>query len=387
MDREHSTTLIDHLAQVPDPRCLRGQRFEWRILLAILAAGLASGHKSPSAIADWMQEHAQELLEQLKPAKRRLPSQTTLWRALNKVKREEVEQQVAAHNQALDREDAAATRVKAANGEFLQGQSLDGKAVRGASAHGTATFLVSLARHGSGYVLAQVGVPGKGHELQGARQLLTGRDLTGTVTTMDARLAQRWLARLICGQGGHYLMVVKGNQAEMYHDIELLFQQPLVPAQPGEFLCYRYSEKGHGRLETRMLECSTALQGYLDWPGAAQVMRRTCRRVDLRTGAVEQEITYGITSLQRKLAGPRRLERFFRGHWTIENREHYVRDDTMGEDRGQVHAANGPQVLAALRNGLITLLHYHGWSNIAEALRHYGAFPQRALRLIGWSAQ
>ena len=387
MGREHSTTFIDHLAQVPDTRCPRGRRFEWRILLAILTAGLASGYKTPGAIADWMQEHAEELLDQLKPAKGRLPSLTTLWRALNKVKQEEVEQQVAEHNQALDREDAPATRVEAANGELLQGQSLDGKEVRGASAHGTPTFLVSLARHGSGYVLDQVRVPSKGHELRGTRQLLAGRDLTGTVTTMDARLTQRWIARLICAQGGHYQMVVKCNQEELYRHIELLFQQPPVPARPGEFLSYCYSEKGHGRLETRTLECSTALQGYLDWPGAAQVMRRTCRRVNLRTGEVEQEITYGITSLDRKLAGPEHLERFWRGHWTIENREHYVRDDTMGEDRGQVHAGNAPQVLAAMRNGLITLLHYQGWSNIAEALRHYGAFPHRALRLIGWSAQ
>ncbi len=387
MDREHSTTFIDRLAQVPDPRCPRGQRFEWRILLAIITAGLASGHKTPGAIGAWMKEHAAELLAQLQPAKGRLPSPTTLWRALNKVQWEEVEQQVAEHNQNLDREDAPVTQVEMANGELLQGQSLDGKQVRGASAHGTPTFLVSLARHGSGYVLGQVGVPGKGHELRGARQLLTGRDLTGTVTTMDARLTQRWIARLIRNQNGHYLMVVKGNQEELYRHIELLFQQPPVPARPGEFLSYRYSEKGHGRLETRTLECSTALQGYLDWPGAAQVMRRTCRRVNRRTGEIEQKITYGISSLDRQLAGPEHLERFWRGHWTIENQEHYVRDDTMGEDRGQVHAANAPQVLAAMRNGLITLLHYQGWSNIAEALRHYGAFPQRALRLIGWSAQ
>src|SRR5512146_985704 len=140
MDREHCTTFLDHLAQVPDPRCPRGQRFEWRILLAIITAGLASGHKTPAAIGDWMQAHGEELLEQLQPAKRRLPSSTTLWRVLHKVQRAAVEQQVAEHNQTLDREDAPATLVEAANGESLQGQSLDGKQVRGASAHGTPTF-------------------------------------------------------------------------------------------------------------------------------------------------------------------------------------------------------------------------------------------------------
>jgi hypothetical protein len=43
-------------------------------------------------------------------------------------------------------------------------------------------------------------------------------------------------------------------------------------------------------------------------------------------------------------------------------------------------------VLAALRNGLLALLRYQGWSNIAAALRHYGASPQKALLLIGWNA-
>ena len=124
MDREHCTTLLDHLAQVPDPRCPRGQRFEWRVLLAILTAGLASGYKTPSAIASWMQAHAEELLAQLQPAKGRLPSATTLWRALHHLPGAAVEQQVAAHNQALDREDAPATPVAAAHGAFLQGQSL-----------------------------------------------------------------------------------------------------------------------------------------------------------------------------------------------------------------------------------------------------------------------
>jgi hypothetical protein len=159
-----------------------------------------------------------------------------------------------------------------------------------------------------------------------------------------------------------------------------------VPALPGELLSYRYTGKAHGRLETPTLECSTALNTYLDWPGVAQVMRCTCRRVILRTGGVETETHYGITCLGRDLAGPKELEFFWRGHWTIENCDHYVRDETMGEDRGQTHTGHAPQVLAALRNGILGLLRYQGWSNIAAALRHYGASPQRASLLIGWTA-
>jgi predicted transposase YbfD/YdcC len=386
MEQQPLPTLLNCLEQVPDPRRRRGQRFEWRILLAIISAAMASGQKTPHAIADWVQEHAQALLAQLRPAKGRLPSATTLWRVLRDVNRYQVEQQVAAHNQALAEADTTPGSLVARNGERLRGQAVDGKEVRGTSAHGQPLVLVSLARHGSGYVLGEVAVPGKGHELSAVPGLLAGRDLRGTVTTMDALLTQRAIARQILEQHGHYLMVVKPNQPELFRKLELLFTTPPVPALPGELLTYRSTDKAHGRLETRTLECSTALNSYLDWPGVAQVMRRTCRRVILRTGEIETEVHYGITSLGRDLAGPRELEFFWRGHWTIENCDHYVRDETLDEDRSQTHTGNAPQVLAALRNGLLALLRYRGWSNIAAALRHYGASPQKALLLIGWNA-
>ena len=85
MDNPHCSTLLEHLEHVPDPRSRHGQRFPWRMLLALLNAGLASGQKTPRAIADWVQEHAAELLATLQPAKPRLPSATTLWRVLKEV--------------------------------------------------------------------------------------------------------------------------------------------------------------------------------------------------------------------------------------------------------------------------------------------------------------
>jgi hypothetical protein len=138
-----------------------------------------------------------------------------------------------------------------------------------------------------------------------------------------------------------------------------------------------------GRLEWRTLECSTALKCYVGWPGLGQVLRRTCKRILLSTGEVQMETHYGVTDLSRTLAGPQLLEQIWRGHGTIEDRWHYVRDETLGEDRGQTHMGSAPQALAALRHGILSLLRYHGWSNIAEANRRYDACPQKALQLLG----
>ena len=120
---------------------------------------------------------------------------------------------------------------------------------------------------------------------------------------------------------------------------------------------------------------------HLEWPGAAQVAR--IERTREIGGKASTETAYIVTSLTVAEAGPERLLELSRGHWAIENRLHYVRDETLGEDRCQIHRGSAPQVLAALRNGILSLLRYHGWSNIAEANRRYAATPQKALQLLG----
>jgi predicted transposase YbfD/YdcC len=67
------------------------------------------------------------------------------------------------------------------------------------------------------------------------------------------------------------------------------------------------------------------------------------------------EVSYGITSLTAEEAGAADVDRLWRGHWTIEDGKHYVRDVTLGEDRHQMYSGNAPQVLAALRNVLINM--------------------------------
>lgn len=271
------SSLLAKLAQVPDIRCKHGQRFAWSYLLAILTAGLAAGMTTTLDLVDWAQQHADELIAQLQPKCPRIPSAATLRRILKAADALTVERQVAAHNQALDAADPLAGSVRGANGQMLRGQSVDGKDVRGVRAHGNPHFLVSLVRHESAYVLAQAVVNEKTNEITAVPALLAGRDLSGTVTTLDALLTQEAVARQILAQHGHYLMIVKKNQPNLYRAIDTLFQTPPLPARPGELLVYRYAgQKEHGRLEQRTLESSTALNGYLDWPGLAQVLRRTC---------------------------------------------------------------------------------------------------------------
>ena len=125
--------------------------------------------------------------------------------------------------------------------------------------------------------------------------------------------------------------------------------------------------KGHGRRERRRLQASTRLAEHLDWPGVAQVCRieRWCQY----RGKETHEVSYGITSVPRELADADTLLAWDRGHWGIENRSHYVRDVSMGEDASRIRTGHAPRVLAGLRNGVITALRADGVKNIAAALR------------------
>ena len=181
-------------------------------------------------------------------------------------------------------------------------------------------------------------------------------------------------------------MVVKRNQPQLWQDIDLLFQAPTLNRSEAKRDNVVRLTQSHGRKERRTLETSAALNAYLRWPQAAQVMRRTYHAVDLRTGEITHEVVYGITSLPPERAQAKQLAELWRGHWTIENRTHYVRDETFGEDRCQLHTGNSAQALAALRNAVLNVLRYEGWSSIPSAIRRYGASVQQSMQLLGATA-
>ena len=52
------------------------------------------------------------------------------------------------------------------------------------------------------------------------------------------------------------------------------------------------------------------------------------------------------TNLPPERATPRRLLQLVRNHWCIENRLHYVRDFTFGEDCSPIRTGNGPRTIA-----------------------------------------
>ena len=136
-------------------------------------------------------------------------------------------------------------------------------------------------------------------------------------------------------------------------------------------------------MEVRRLWASSELQGYLDFPYAAQVYRLERQTTQLTTGKFRSETVHGVTSLRAEEADPVRLLSLNRAHWSIENGLHYVRDMSFDEDRCRIRKYAGAQVMASLRNLAISLLRLAGGVNVAAALRFCARHQLRGLRLIG----
>jgi len=129
-------------------------------------------------------------------------------------------------------------------------------------------------------------------------------------------------------------MQVKGNQPTLEANIVALFTRPDVAAWVDD--CNVTMSRGHGRIETRTLRASSALRDMLDWPGQQQVFSIERRTIYVKTGEVREETAYGVTSLDPDRADAAKLQSLVQGQWSIENRSHYVRDVTFGEDKSQV---------------------------------------------------
>ena len=132
---------------------------------------------------------------------------------------------------------------------------------------------------------------------------------------------------------------------------------------------------------TRHLESSTRLAEHFDWPGLAQVCRLT--RTSVRDGKTTTEVQYAVTSVSRQRGSPKRLLKWWRGHWQIENRLHWVRDVAYQEDRCRIQRGHGPQNLSCFRNAAISLLRLEGVANIAAALRENAYRNDRLMAKLG----
>jgi predicted transposase YbfD/YdcC len=272
------------------------------------------GYRSYSAIADWGRCYGQKLTRGLGFTRDKTPCAATLHRVLRQLDGPLVEAALGAWAESV------LTALPPAPGE-PEALAIDGKTLRGSRKQGApATHLLSVLSHRLGLTLWQQAVADKTNEIPVLEDVLRALVVEGRVITVDALLTQRAIAERIVHGGGDYVMLVKGNQPQLQHDIQLVFQEAHALAET--VTTAEIVDSGHGRLEQRRLTASSALVGYSDWPGLAQVFQIE-RSVTLKKqGEQRHDVVYGVTSLRLDQADPKQLLGLVRPHGPIENHVH-----------------------------------------------------------------
>ena len=368
-------SLYDYLSRLKDYRDTRGVRYKLVDILVFIVLAKLAGEDRLSGISEWVWHRREGLCRALGLGKVRAPHRTTYSRILSK----------AVSVLELERSVRDFFTISKASGQWVQ-VAIDGKTLRGSISSGRRRGVHLLAAYvpEEGYVLAQVEVDGKENEISAAPRLLDTIDLRGKVITADAMLTQRQLSAQIVESGGEYVWNVKDNQPQLREDIATLFEnESSQTGGLGSTIARAETiDKGHGRLERRVLRASSDLNDYLDWPYARQVFELERRVQRVGDGNITRQLSYGITSLDKRRASPQELLEIVRTHWQIENGLHYRRDETLREDWCHLSSGRTQRMMATINNLILGLLLRIGVRNVPRQRRLYAAHWERALKLI-----
>jgi predicted transposase YbfD/YdcC len=374
--------------QVKDGRKDKGKRYPLPFVLTIILLGKLAGEKSINGIVDWVKERKSWLKQHLNWPKG-FPVNSTYSQVLAQCDGQEVAQviaQVIVKARAEEQCGGEPSRLQAAQqGEDkLIHTAMDGKTLRGTLHHPKedqpSVHLLALYECESGIVLTHETVKSKENEITASAALLHPVLVKGRIISTDAmHTHKKWCAG-VHAYDGYYLVTVKKNQAGVHQDLVDFFADKQLDG--GEWQHDKQVQKGHGRREVREIWTSTQMNEFFEreWAGIAQIF--TIRRAGERQGKEYEEIVYGFTNLPRKKAGAKRLLELNQKHWAIENRLHWRRDVTLGEDACQVRIPGAPQTLAALNGGVLALMDWLGVRNVASQMRHFCAQPHEALCLL-----
>ena len=176
------------------------------------------------------------------------------------------------------------------------------------------------------------------------------------------------------------MLIVKRNRAELEADICYLFAMPANPDDPVRH--HRTVDSGHGRIAICELQTSSEWSPALadDWCDVAQLF--LLERWVTHNGVPTFESVCGLTSLPTQMASPAQLLALVQAHWQIENRSHWRRDATLGEDASTVRQPLVATTLALFNAVLLALLDRRKVKNARAAIRTFAACPERALNLL-----
>lgn len=230
---------------------------------------------------------------------------------------------------------------------------VDGKQLRGTTPAGrrqAPVQLVSVWAAEQRLCLAHTPVAEKRSEAAAMPQVLELVDVAGSVVSLDALGTQPALAARLLARKADYVLALKQNQRELFAQVQAHFASLL--AQPP---AYEQREKGHGRGEQRCLWLSRTfplVEAADAWRGLhTLVCVQTTRWQHERASTATR---YYLCSLAEASAAE--LAGYIRGHWGIENHQHWHLDVTWNEDGCRCRCDHAPRNLSTLRKLALSVL-------------------------------
>ena len=368
-DAGRPSRMREVYASITDPRDRRGRRHSLASILLLVQCAVVAGATTWAAIVEWIQAAPQQVLAdcQVRFDRRRgcyrAPHHSTIADLLARLDAGQVDLAHARHRAAQlaelhDRHEGT--------GELF-GLAVDGKASRGTAHHGSrALHRLGAFTHSDAIMVATCDVDGKSNEINAFAPLLGQiSDLSGAVITGDAMHCQRKHARYLHKRGAHYVFPVARNQPGLFDQLDALDWNKVPICSTSGWMTY---DRGHGRQEVRTIQIMPAPRG-IRFPHARQVFLIERHVYDLTGEHLSSVAVLGVTDLTADQAGPAALLDYNRGQWAIENKDHYVRDVTLGEDHCRVRTATRPSILATMRSYAASALRLLGFTNIAQATR------------------
>jgi predicted transposase YbfD/YdcC len=345
MSEPASLSLLHHFAALTDPRDHRARKHELSDILVIALCATLCGAESWPEIEEFGNAK-QTFFARFLKLPNGIPSHDTFNRVF------------AALNPAAF-QDSFTCWINAVTAQLdLDHLAVDGKSSRGSAAKAAGLgclHTVSVWSCEHGLCFAQRAVAEKSNEITAIPPLLQLLELEGALVTIDALGCQKEVASKIVERDGDYVLAVKENQPKLYEDIAACFKRAFEEDFEGlRFAEYVENDKGHGREEQRcytVIYDPEGLRTKEEWKGLKAIIAVSRERGEGDKYSCTTH--YYISSAEATIE---RFARAIRGHWGIENGQHWVLDVVFGEDRSRARAGHAAENLAWLRRMALSLI-------------------------------
>jgi len=143
-------------------------------------------------------------------------------------------------------------------------------------------------------------------------------------------------------------------------------------------------ERGHGRWEVRDLTVVAVDTEVSPFPHIATILKSTRIHRPTKEGA-EPEMAVRIFGTSHTIdeKTTAQFAKIVRGHWSVENLNHWKRDATYWrEDRAPKRNPRGAKNLALLRNALLAVIPFERFDSLNDAFDHYRDNRAKSVQLI-----